>query len=251
LPKVTIIRKHETTILKGIALLSLVILLILGSTVLMVQVLESNPRSDLQTTGWRQSPEVRIIMDSTADWARIMFNDLYGTNTNGLRIIQFGARGWLLGNDTDYRIDAGFDLSFVDVLYNSTVAKTGDIVGFFKGVNDFRHTRMFVDVVLDVDTGMPSVYVVEMLAGAGTTTFQFINKQTGVLIWQDSETGRSFTAYLIRSMQSSAFFTKETIESVLVYALIIGGIVSILVLNPIPIRKPQASRVRDDDGGVL
>ena len=55
------------------------------------------------------------------------------------------------------RIDAGFDLSFVDVFYNSTVAKTGNIVGFFKGNNNFRHTKMFADVVLDVDTGLPNV----------------------------------------------------------------------------------------------
>jgi hypothetical protein len=249
LPKITIVQRHETTILKGICLLSLVILVILGSTVLMVRVLESNPRSDIQTNGWQHSPEVRIIMDSTADWARIMFNDLDGTNQNGLRVVAFHSRGWLSGNDSDDRIDAGFALTFVDVLYNSTVAKTGDIVGFFKGVNDFRHTKMFVDVVLDVDMGLPNVYVVEMLAGAGTTTFQFINKQTGVVIWQDSETGRSFTQFVLRTMSPQAFFTKQTINTILVFALIIGGIITIIALNPIPLRRPV--KRRSDDGGVL
>jgi len=249
LPKVAIVQKHETTILKGICLISLIILVILGSTVLMVRVLESNPRSDIPTTGWQQTPEVRIIMDSTADWARIMFNDLDGTNQNGLRVLAFRSHGWLSGNDSDDRIDAGFGLTFVDVLYNSTVAKTGDIVGFFKGNNDFSHTKMFADVTLDVNMGLSNVYVVLMLAGAGTTTFQFINKQTGVLIWQDAETGRSFTQYVIRTIPSQAFFIKESINTILVLALIIGGVLTIIALNPLPLRRP--ARRHGDDGVAL
>jgi len=249
MPKVTIVQKHETTILKGICLLSLLILLILGSTVLMVQVLESNPRSDIPTSGWQQTPEVRIIMDSTADWARIMFNDLDGTNQNGLRVVTFRSHGWLSGNDTNDRIDAGFGLTFVDVLYNSTVAKTGDIVGFFKGNNNFRHSKMFADVVLEVNMALPNVYVILMLAGAGTTNFEFINKATGVVIWQDAETGRSFTQYIIRTISVQAFFAKETINTILVFALIIAGTVTILALNPIPLRRP--AKRGGDDGGVL
>jgi len=249
LPKVTIVRKHETTILKGICLLSLLILLILGSTVLMVRVFETNPRSDIEASGWQRSPEIRIIMDSTADWARIMFNDLYGTNTNGIRIASFGSHGWLLGNSSSDRIDAGYDLTFVDVLYNSTVAKTGDIIGFFKGNNVFRHTKMFVDVDLEVDVGQPNVYVVLMLAGAGTTTFQFINKQTGILVWQDSENGRTFTQYLIRSMPPQVFFTKQTLDQILVFALIVAGVLSVVALNPVPLRKPTRRGI--DDDGVL
>jgi len=217
----------------------------------MVEVLKHNPRSDIQRTGWELSPEIRIIMDSTADWARIMFNDLYGTNINGIRVVSFDSHGWLSGNATGDRIDAGHDLTFVDVLYNSTVTKTGDIVGFFKGNNVFRHTKMFVDVELQIDMGQPNVYVVLMLAGAGTTTFQFINKQTGVIVWQDSENGRTFTQYLIRSMPPQVFFTKETIETTLVIAVIIGGVISIVVLNPIPIRRPRNNRSHDDDDGVL
>jgi hypothetical protein len=178
-----------------------------------------------------------------------MFNDLYGTNQNGLRVLAFHSRGWLSGNGTDDRIDAGFALTFVDVLYNSTVARTGDIAGFFKGNNNFAHTKMFVDVVLDVDMGLPNVYVVLMLAGAGTTTFQFINKQTGAVIWQDAETGRSFTEYVIRTMSPQAFFIKESLNSILVFVLIIGGIITIIALNPIPLRRPVKRHL--NDGGVL
>jgi hypothetical protein len=250
LPRVGIVRKNETALLKGISLISLLVLVVLGSTVLFVHVLNSNPRSDIQTTGWERSPEIRIIMDSTADWARIMFNDIYGSNTNGIRVLEFLGHGWLASNDSDDRIDAGFGLTFIDVLYNSTVSKTGDIVGFFKGNNDFRHTKMFVDVVLDIDISLPSVYVYLMLAGAGTTTFQFINKQTGVLIWQDSENGHTFTQYAMRSMFPKAFFTTERIDTLLVIALIVSGLISIVALNPLPIRRPTKTRSEDDIGGL-
>ena len=248
MPRAELVRKHETTILKGIALISLLVLVVLGSTVLFVQVLESNPRIDIQTNGWEPSPEIRIIMDSTADWARIMFNDIYGTNTNGIRILQFLGHGWLSGNNSNDRIDAGFHLSFVDVLYNSTVTNTGDIVGFFKGNNNFSHTKMYVDVVLDIDMGQPSVYVYLMLAGAGTTTFQFINKNTGVLIWEDSENGHTFTQYDMRSMSPKVFFTTERIDSILVIALIVVGIISIVILNPLPTRRPKRTRAEDEIG---
>jgi hypothetical protein len=176
-----------------------------------------------------------------------MFNDLDGTNLNGLRVVTFHSHGWLSGNDSDDRIDAGFDLTFIDVLYNSTVAKTGDIVGFFKGNNDFSHTKMFVDVTLDANMGMSSVYVVIMLAGAGTTTFQFINKETGVLIWQDSESGRTFTQYVIRTMSPKVFFAKESINTILVFALIVGGIITIVALNPIVLRRPVKRHTDDRD----
>jgi len=249
LPKVTTVQKHETTILKGVCLISLVVLVILGSTVLVVRVLESNPRSDIPTYGWQQTPEVRVIMDSTADWARMMFNDLDGTNQNGLRILTIRSRGWLSGNNSYDRIDAGFGLRFVDVLYNSTVTKTGDIVGFFKGNNDFSHTKMYADVIFEVNMGLPSVYVVLMLAGAGTTTFQFINKATGVLIWQDAETGRSFTQYLVRTISPHAFFTKESINTILVLAVVAGAVIMIIALNPIPLRRP--AKRDDNDRGVL
>jgi hypothetical protein len=108
---------------------------------------------------------------------------------------------------------------------------------------------MFVDVVLDVDMGLPNVYVVLMLAGAGTTTFQFINKQTGAVIWQDAETGRSFTEYVLRTMEPQAFFIKESLNTILVLALIIGGIIAIVALNPIPLQRPVKRHL--DDGGVL
>jgi len=244
------VRRHERTILKGIFLVSLLVLIVLGSTVLVIRVLRTNPRGDIPTTGWQRTPEIRIVMDSTADWARIMFNDLYGTDLNGLRIVEFHAHGWLMGNDSDDRIDVGRGLTFLDVIYNRTVVKTGDIIGFFKGNNDFRHTKMFADIVLDMNMDMTSVSVYLMLAGAGATIFQFINKESGTVIWQDMETGRSVTQYTPRSMSPQAFFAKEKIDAFLVLALVLGSVVTIAVLNLAPFGRLAEAPLREDAGGL-
>jgi hypothetical protein len=241
-----IIRRHEVTILKGIALVSFLVLVVLGSTVLVVNLLRSNQQA-LPATGWQPTSEIRIVMDSTADWARIMFNDLSGTNQNGLQIVRFGSHGWLLGNDSDDRIDAGRSLTFIDILYNSTVTRTGDIVGFFKGNNDFHHTRMYVDVVLNVDRDMRQVYMVVMLAGAGTTTFQMIIKETGVMIWQDTETGNSYSQYVRRLVPEEAFFAKEEVQSILVLVLAAATIATMGILSALSFRG-KARRVRDSEG---
>ncbi len=89
-------RKHidrAEKIAKGVFLLSLLVLVLLGSTVLTVDYLRSNQLKP--KTGWERTSEVRILMDSTADWARIMFNDLYGTYLSGVRIVKFDQSGWL------------------------------------------------------------------------------------------------------------------------------------------------------------
>jgi hypothetical protein len=176
-----------------------------------------------------------------------MFNDLSGTNQNGLQIVRFDSHGWLLGNDSNDRIDAGRGLTFVDVLYNTTVTRTGDIVGFFKGNNDFHHTRMYVDVVLNVDRDMSQVYMVLMLAGAGSTTFQMINKETGVVLWQDTETGNSYTQYVNRFVPEGAFFAREQIQSILVIVLAAATLVTIGVFVTLSFRR-KVPRIRDSDG---
>lgn len=223
-------------------------MIVLGSTIVFVSFITNTPHTETKGQGWQRTPEVRIIMDSTADWARIMFNDLFGGSDNGIRIVEWHSHGWLLGNDTNDRIDAG-RLTFLDIVYNLTLAKTGDIAGFFKGTNDFKHTRMFVDVVLEVNTNMRQVYVFTMLAGAGTTTFQLLNKQSAVVIWQDTETGNSFTQYLRRWIPSDAFFTRQQIESVLIVIMLASTIMMIVVLNLLPLlRKAKAHAIPDSDG---
>jgi hypothetical protein len=246
LPKSETIRRHQAAILKSIALVAFLILVVLGSTVVVVDFLRSS-RQAPPATGWQKTSEIRIVMDSTADWGRIMFNDLSGTNQNGLQILQFGPQGWLLGNDSDDTIDAGWGLTFIDVLYDTTVTRSGDIVGFFKGNNDFRHTIMYVDVVLNVDRDMRQVYVVLMLAGAGTTTFELISKNTGVMIWRDTETGNSYTQYVKRTVPEEAFFARQEIESILVVVLAAATVATMVILTTLSFRA-KASKVRDSDG---
>jgi len=242
------IKKHERTISKVVLVVSILTLIVLGSTILAVDMLRPSINGAEQPRGWQRTPEIRIVMDSTADWARIMFNDLYQTNTNGVRIFQFGAKGWLGGNDSDDRIDAGRDLTFVDIIYNATVVRTGDIVGFFKGNNDFRHTRMFADVILEVNEDVRQVSIYVMIAGAGTTTFQFINKESGQVIWQDTQTGNSFTQYTRRWMSPDVFFTTMHIELALVVALAAGAVITMLVLIPIVFGRKLAKTIEDSEG---
>jgi hypothetical protein len=231
-----------------VAAISLVLLVLLASTVLFAGYLSTTPRSDTIGRGWQRTPEIRIVMDSTADWAQIMFNDLVGGTSNGARVVSIGSRGWLLGNDTDDRIDAG-RLTFVKILYNSTVLTTGDIVGFFKGNSDFEHTRMYVDVVLEVNTNMRQVYFFLILAGAGTTTFQLINKQSGIAIWQETDAGNSFTQYARRWISTQAFFAREQIETVVVIILAIATIAMVIVLNVLPaLRKPGRRTLEGSEG---
>lgn len=242
------LRKHQRSIAKIVFGISLIVLIVLGSTVLFVGFLANTPRSETQARGWQRTPEIRVIMDSTADWARMMFDDLFGGNDNGVRIAEIHSRGWLLGNDTDDRIDAG-RLTFIDIIYNATVSKTGDMVGFFKGNNDFKHTRMYVDVVLEVNTNMRQVYVFVMLAGAGTTTFQVLNKQSGIVIWQDTQTGNSFTQYVRRWIPSDAFFARQQIEAVLIVVLAVATVFIMIVLNtPSVLRRTKVPKVLDSEG---
>jgi hypothetical protein len=243
------LRKHERSIAKVVLALSIIVLVVLGSTVLVVRILRT-PTTPPPAQGWQAAPEIRVVMDSTADWARVMFNDLSGTNLNGVRAARFDSDGWLTGNDSDDRIDAGFGLTFVDIVYNQTVVKTGDIVGFFKGNNDFGHTRMYADVDLMVNTNMPQVSIFLMLAGAGTTTFQFINKETGLVIWQDMETGNSFTQYTRRYMSPDVFFAKQQIQTIYIALMAIGAVAVIVLLNPVAINRRNRKRVDDDGEGL-
>lgn len=242
------LRRHERSITKAVFALSLISLIVLGSTIAVATFLSRTPRNQRQTQGWERTPEIRIIMDSTADWSRIMFNDLFGTSDNGLRIVQIHQHGWLLGNDSDDRVDTG-RLTFIDIIYNSTIVKTGDIIGFFKGNNDFRHTKMYADAIFEINMNMRQVFVFIMLAGAGTTTFEFINKETGSIIWQDAETGNSYTQYVRRWIPSGSFFVKQAIDAVLIVLMVTGAGIVIVALNLLPLwRKPEAPPVTDGEG---
>jgi hypothetical protein len=128
------------------------------------------------------------------------------------------------------------------------VVRTGDIVGFFKGNNDFSHTRMFADVVLEVNEDVRQVSIYVMIAGAGTTNFQFINKESGQVIWEDTQTGNSFTQYTRRWMSPDIFFTTTHIEATLVLVLAAGAVITMIALNPIILGRRSSRTIEDSEG---
>jgi hypothetical protein len=190
----------------------------------------------LTEASWKETPELRVIMTSTSDWARIMFDDFNNTHANGIGISRILGCGWFFGNDTDDRIDRGKSLTYVDVIYNTTVARTGDFVGFYKGDNDFSYTRMYVDVTLDINVSAPRRYFYLVVAGAGVTTFQVADKVSGVTLWQETVQGNSFTQYLSRSVSAAAFFPKQTLDSSVVFLLVGLVAVVLVVANPLVLR---------------
>jgi len=182
---------------------------------------------------WKETSELRVIMTSTSDWARIMFDDLNNTHANGIRIDRILGCGWFFGNDTDDRVDRGKSLTYVDVLYNKTVVRTGDFVGFYKGDNDFSYTRMYVDLTLDINVSATQRYFYLVVAGAGVTTFQIADKVSGVTLWQDTVQGNSFTQYLSRSVSAAAFFPEPALDSGVVFLLVGLVVVVLLAANPL------------------
>jgi len=198
-------------------------------------------------SAWKETPELRIVMTSTSDWARIMFDDLNNTHTNGIRIDGIFGEGWFFGNESDDRIDCGKSLTYVDTIYNATVIRTGDFVGFYKGDNDFSYTRMFVDLTLGINMAAPQRYFYLVVAGAGVTTFQIIDKVSGVTAWQDTVQGNSFTQYIIRPVPSNALFPRQTLDSVAVLLLVGLVVVVLFVANPL-VRRRTAPQFEEWNG---
>src|SRR5208283_199536 len=75
---------------------------------------------------WRQVDPVKVLIDSTADWGRIMFDDLNGTNTNGIRIVSVVDSGWLIGNGENDVLDVGRKIPWPDTEYEHIITRKGD-----------------------------------------------------------------------------------------------------------------------------
>ncbi|MEM2122382.1 MAG: hypothetical protein QXE79_01970 [Candidatus Bathyarchaeia archaeon] len=192
---------------------------------------------------WVKTPLFRVLMKSTADWARIMFDDQEGRNTNGIRLYDVKAHGWILGNDGDDMIDIGRDLTWYDILYNGTsTVKTGDIVAFFKQNNDFDYTEMYADLVFEVDESRDQVYIFLMVAGQGTTTFEIINKETGALVWRDIVSGIGGTQHIQRFIPAKIFIRSTKVESITVLSLALITIFIAFIFNVPRFRRGLASR---------
>lgn len=197
--------------------------------------------------GWRETPPIRVLMRSTADWARIMFDDEVGNNTNGVRFKYILSYGWLKGNDSDDEIVIG-KTAWYDVLYNLTVKKTGDIVAFNKQRNDFDHTEMYADIVFETDMSVITGYVWLMLAGQGITTFQLTNLEQKFAVWEDTLSGTGHTRHVKRYVMIDSFFRRWEISPTTVVVLILIVILVMVLLGPI---IPRRKRSRNEKTRVV
>jgi len=182
-------------------------------------------------TRWRETPPIRVIMKSTADWGRIMFDDEIGNNTNGIRFKYVVSHGWYKGNGSDDEISVGKG-TWYDVLYNVTVKKTGDIVAFNKQRNDFNYTEMYADIVFEIDVTMISGYVWLMLAGQGTTVFQLINLEHQYTFWQEALSGTGHTRHVRRYVMLDSFFRSWEVSPTSVVVLTLIAILMMVLLSP-------------------
>lgn len=196
-----------------------------------------------------------MILQSSSDWGRILFDDLNATNSNGLGIKAVLGSGWLTGHDIDDTIDVGKKIPWQDQVYGQIVVRHGDIVGFYKGLNDFNYTEMYADILLNVDVSQPQVYLWLMSGGNGTTTFEITSPATGGTIWRDIVVGNSVTQQVRRIMSSQPFFHPGRTENLVVIAWLSAAIVAIIVMNfPVlelahrgirRVRRPHQARERN------
>jgi hypothetical protein len=200
-------------------------------------------RAQTDSGQWRQADPVKVLIDSTADWGRILFDDLNGTNTNGIKIKTVLGSGWLLGKESDDVLDAGRKVPWPDTDYDRIVTRQGDMVTFFKGLRDFHYTEAYADLVLEIDTSLPQIYVWLMVGGNGTTTFDIVSQTTGGTIWRDVVVGNGETQQVRRVMTPQPFFRAGRAESAVVVAWLSVVIITIIFLN-FPILELVACRVR-------
>lgn len=191
-------------------------------------------------TRWCETPPIRIVMRSTADWGRIMFDDEVGNNTNGIRFKYILSFGWTKGNDSDDEITVGKS-DWYDVLYNLTVKKTGDIVAFNKQRDDFDYTEMYADIVFETDMGTITGYVWLMLAGQGITTFELTNLQERYTVWEETLSGTGHTRHVRRYVMIDSFFRRWEISPTSIIVLVLIVILVMILLGPVIPRSARRS----------
>jgi len=224
-----------------------------GIIVLMILVASiiSNPNTGLPSVSgeafasqWQETEPMRVIIQSTSDWGRILFDDLNGTNTNGIRIKSVLSNGWYTGKYVDYTLDVGRKIPWQDQAYNQTIIRHDDLMSFYKGLGDFRYSEVYADVVFELDLSMPQVYVWLMSGGNGTTTFEITNLQNGGTIWRDIIVGNGVTQQVRRVMSPQPFFRPGRSESVVVVAWLSVAMTIIIFLN-FPILELVVARIKE------
>jgi len=212
--------------------LVLVLLLVCASGTLASPFLSRTPSFvAAQNPDWREVEPVRVIIDSTADWGRIMFDDLNGTNANGIRIRAVVDSGWTIGKDVDDVLNAGRKMPWPDTEYDHIIIRKGDMVAFFKGLRDFHYTEAYAVLVLDVDTSLPQIYLWLMMGGNGTTTYEIVSQANGGTIWRDVLVGNGETQQVRRVLTPQPFFRTGRTENVVVVSWLAIVLVLIVVLN--------------------
>jgi len=180
---------------------------------------------------WQETEPMRVIIQSTSDWGRLLFDDLNGTGTNGIRIRTVLTSGWFTGKYIDYALDVGRYLPWQDQAYNQTIVRHGDLMSFYKGLLDFRYSEVYADIVFDIDLSMPQIYVWLMSGGNGTTTFEINNLANGGTIWRDIIVGNGVSQQVRRVMSPQPFFHPARSESVVVAAWLSVALVVVIFLN--------------------
>jgi len=187
--------------------------------------------TEVSVQAWREASPTRIIVRSTADWGRILFDDLNGTNSNGIRIRSVVNSGWLEGRGPDEQLYVGRKIPWPDTEYDQIVARRGDMVAFFKGLGDFHYVEAYADLVLEVNIDLPRVYVWLMTGGNGTTTFEIVSQDTGGTIWRDIVVATGETQQVRRVMSPQPFFRPGRTESSIVVTWLSIAILVMIVLN--------------------
>lgn len=215
------------------ALLALGLLLVYASGTMASPFLNdpANVVAAQENAEWREVEPVKVIIDSTADWGRIMFDDLNGTNTNGLKIRAVVGSAWVLGKNEDDVLDAGRKIPWPDTEYDRIITRKGDMVAFFKGLSDFHYTEAYAILVLDIDISLPQIYVWLMVGGNGITTFEIVSQATGGTIWRDVLVGNGETQQVKRVLTPQPFFRTGRTENVVVVAWLAIALILIIVLN--------------------
>jgi len=212
--------------LVGLVILTLLVISIIAASSHVLPV-----AGQLLPAEWQETEPMRVVIQSTSDWGRILFDDLNGTNSNGIRIVTVLASGWFTGQYIDYALDVGRKLPWQDHAYNQTIVRHGDLMSFYKGLLDFRYSEVYADVVFAVDLSMPQIYVWLMSGGNGTTTFEINNLANAGTIWRDIIVGNGVTQQVRRVMSPQPFFHPARSESIVVAAWVSIALVLVIFLN--------------------
>jgi len=224
-----------------IQVIILIMLLSLFSTPLSMLHVGAQPFPD-----WRDTEPVRVVVRSTSDWGRILFDDLNGTNSNGIRLKSVLDSGWVTGQDAGYShgsLDVGRKIPWPAEVYNQIEVRHGDMFGFFKGLGNFRFIEAYADLVLEFDVSIPQSYVWLMSGGNGTTTFQIVSPSTEGTVWRDLIIGQGHTEEVRRVMTPQPFFHPGRSESTVVVTWLVVAIVAIILLN-LPVLELLHRRVK-------